>query len=165
MTAGIPLEKQPVETAGGELYVLTLEAGGNRVPAGVLLLDPVTNALHVRVRRDWETVAPEESDVLDALQDDLELKAAEMGFVVFSTLHTTDAVKTINRILDLGITVRTKCRVGTDITVSGDPESVYRMLVGYRAGAVLPGFHRSRNFPERPGDISHDASHREKDGP
>src|SRR6185436_19067320 len=29
------------------------------------------------------------------------LKAAEMGFVVFSTLHTTDAVKTINRILDV----------------------------------------------------------------
>lgn len=90
MGAGIPVEKQPVETEGGELYVLTLEAGGGRVPAGVLLLDRGTNALHVRMRRDWETVAPEESDVLDALQDDLELKAAEMGGArVIATLSDT----------------------------------------------------------------------------
>ena len=29
------------------------------------------------------------------------IKAAEMGYLVFSTLHTTDCAKTINRILDV----------------------------------------------------------------
>jgi phage repressor protein C with HTH and peptisase S24 domain len=59
---------------------LTLEIpGGESVNAGVLLLDPSMNGLHLRLRRDWDTIAPEETEVLAELQDDLEMKAAEMG--------------------------------------------------------------------------------------
>ncbi len=67
-----------VETQSAQLFVLQLDAG-EVVNAGVLLLDPAMNALHLRLRRDWDMVAPEEAEVLEALQDDLEMKAAEMG--------------------------------------------------------------------------------------
>jgi phage repressor protein C with HTH and peptisase S24 domain len=53
--------------------------GHDPVNAGVLLEDPETNHLHVRLRRDWEQIAPEEADVLAALEDDLLQKASEMG--------------------------------------------------------------------------------------
>jgi SOS-response transcriptional repressor LexA len=69
------------ETQLAQLYVLHLNAGGTSVPAGVLLSDPGMNAVHLRLRRDWDQVAPEEADVLDALQDDLEVKSAEMGAI------------------------------------------------------------------------------------
>jgi phage repressor protein C with HTH and peptisase S24 domain len=69
-----------VATQSAQLFVLTFAApGGESVNAGVLLLDPAMNALHVRLRRDWEQIAPEEADVLAALQDDIEAKSAEMG--------------------------------------------------------------------------------------
>lgn len=48
--------------------------------AGVLLLDPVRDELHLRLRRDWEAFAGEdEREVLELLEDDLKSKAAEMG--------------------------------------------------------------------------------------
>ena len=53
--------------------------GVEEAVAGVLLEDPATDQLHVRLRRDWEIVAPEESDVLSAVQDDLAAKARESG--------------------------------------------------------------------------------------
>ncbi len=69
-----------VATKSAQLFVLTLDAaGGERVNAGVLLLDPGINALHVRLRRDWAAIVPDEAEVLDELQDDLEVKAAELG--------------------------------------------------------------------------------------
>ncbi len=47
---------------------------------GVLLLDPATDMLYVRLRRDWEQVASEEdAEVLEALEDDLAVKAREGG--------------------------------------------------------------------------------------
>jgi SOS-response transcriptional repressor LexA len=49
------------------------------VVAGVLLEDLATDQLHVRLRRDWDVLAPEESDVLSALEDDLTAKAQESG--------------------------------------------------------------------------------------
>ncbi|MBI4873321.1 MAG: LexA family transcriptional regulator [Acidobacteria bacterium] len=48
--------------------------------AGVLLLDPATDRLHIRLRRDWSAIAAEEdAEVLALLEDDLKRKAAEMG--------------------------------------------------------------------------------------
>jgi SOS-response transcriptional repressor LexA len=44
-----------------------------------LLHDPQANAFHLRLRRDWAAIAPQEAEVLTELQDDLESKAAEMG--------------------------------------------------------------------------------------
>jgi phage repressor protein C with HTH and peptisase S24 domain len=67
-------------THAAQLFVLTLEVPGVvSANAGVMLVDPARNAAHVRLRRDWEEIAPEEAEILEALQDDLESKAAEMG--------------------------------------------------------------------------------------
>jgi SOS-response transcriptional repressor LexA len=60
--------------------ILTLELpGGGRSNAGVLLQDPSTDRLWLRMRRDWEDLAPEEAEVLAAVEDDLAAKAQEMG--------------------------------------------------------------------------------------
>lgn len=54
--------------------------GGSVQPIGVLLLDPKTDALYVRLRRDWDRIANEEdAEVLAALEDDLLLQARERG--------------------------------------------------------------------------------------
>lgn len=69
-----------IETQSAQLFVLTLEVPGEgSTNAGVLLLDPAMNALHLRLRRDWDAVAPDEAEILEGLQDDLEAKSAEMG--------------------------------------------------------------------------------------
>lgn len=71
-----------VATQSAQLFVLTLDIPGEgSVNAGVLLLDSSMNALHLRLRRDWDAIAPDEAEVLQALQDDLEVKSAEMGGV------------------------------------------------------------------------------------
>lgn len=47
---------------------------------GVLLLDPATDTLHLRLRRDWEAVAADEdAEVLEELEDDLAMQARERG--------------------------------------------------------------------------------------
>jgi SOS-response transcriptional repressor LexA len=47
---------------------------------GVLLLDPATDTLHLRLRRDWSSVAStEDAEVLAALEDDLASQARERG--------------------------------------------------------------------------------------
>jgi phage repressor protein C with HTH and peptisase S24 domain len=58
--------------------------------AGVLLEDPATDHLHVRLRRDWDALAPEESEVLSALEYDLTSKARESGAAaLFDYLENT----------------------------------------------------------------------------
>ena len=47
--------------------------------AGVLLLDSADNKLYVKFRNDWDDFAPEESDVLFLMADQLEKYAVEMG--------------------------------------------------------------------------------------
>lgn len=47
---------------------------------GVLLLDPATDTLHLRLRRDWEVIAePEDAEVLAELEDDLSGKTRALG--------------------------------------------------------------------------------------
>ena len=51
-------------------------------PIGILLLDPASDQLYVRLRRDWDAIASDEdSEVLAELEDDLASKAREMGGV------------------------------------------------------------------------------------
>jgi SOS-response transcriptional repressor LexA len=60
--------------------IITLELpGAGRMNAGVLLEDPSTDRLWVRLRRDWEDFAPEEAEVLAAIEYDLTAKAQELG--------------------------------------------------------------------------------------
>jgi SOS-response transcriptional repressor LexA len=62
------------------LSVLNLEMPGDApVSAGVLLQDPATNQLYLRLRRDWDVVAPAEAAVLSELESDLKAKAQELG--------------------------------------------------------------------------------------
>ena len=71
------------------LLTLCLPASEETV-AGVLLEDPATNQVHVRLRRDWETLAPGESDVLSELENDLVSKARESGAAaLFGYLEST----------------------------------------------------------------------------
>src|SRR5580698_10040132 len=67
-------------TQPARYMILTLELpGSGRMNAGVLLEDPSTDRLWVRLRRDWEEFAPEEAEVLAAMEYDLTSKAREMG--------------------------------------------------------------------------------------
>src|SRR5437764_14140590 len=53
------------------------------VTAGVLLEDPATDRVHIRLRRDWESLAPEEAEVFSVLEDDLLASAAREGAANF----------------------------------------------------------------------------------
>lgn len=46
---------------------------------GVLLEDPSADKLYVRLRRDWNAIAGEDADVFEALEEDLNAKASDMG--------------------------------------------------------------------------------------
>jgi SOS-response transcriptional repressor LexA len=53
--------------------------GRDPLTAGVLLHDPLQDRLYLRLRRDWEEIAPEEAGVLELIESDLAGKAAELG--------------------------------------------------------------------------------------
>jgi phage repressor protein C with HTH and peptisase S24 domain len=62
------------------LSILQLEMPGSApVSAGVLLEDPATNRLHLRLRRDWDVIAPAEAGVLSELESDLAAKSQDLG--------------------------------------------------------------------------------------
>jgi len=69
-------------TQNAQYMILSVEipgAGVGKTNAGVLLEDPATDRLWVRLRRDWDEFAPEEAEVLSAIEYDLTAKAREMG--------------------------------------------------------------------------------------
>src|ERR1700692_3470874 len=67
-------------TENARYMILTLELpGAGRMNAGVLLEDPATDRLWVRLRRDWDEFAPDEAEGLSAIEYDLAAKAREMG--------------------------------------------------------------------------------------
>src|SRR5580704_4463923 len=67
-------------TQHARYMLITLELpGAGPLNAGVLLEDPATDRLWLRLRRDWEDLAPEESEVLAAIEYDLTAKAQELG--------------------------------------------------------------------------------------
>lgn len=69
-----------IATQLARLFVLQLEMPGSApVSAGVLLEDPANNSLYLRLRRDWEVLAPSEAEVISALESDLAMKAQELG--------------------------------------------------------------------------------------
>lgn len=47
--------------------------------AGVLLLDPETDELHFKLRRDWDAIAPEDSEILILLSNQVGKMVGEMG--------------------------------------------------------------------------------------
>jgi phage repressor protein C with HTH and peptisase S24 domain len=72
------------KTQAARYSLLTVEIPGQEaVAAGVLLEDPATDRVHIRLRRDWERLAPEEAEVLEFLEDDLLAQAADEGAAKF----------------------------------------------------------------------------------
>jgi hypothetical protein len=72
--------------AGRKVYkarysILEVELPGRpKVAAGVVLLDPESDELHLKLRPDWEALAdPEDVEVLSALEGDLKAKALASG--------------------------------------------------------------------------------------
>jgi phage repressor protein C with HTH and peptisase S24 domain len=69
-----------LSTQLARLSILQLEMPGNLpVSAGVLLEDPTNDRLYLRLRRDWDVIAPAEAEVLSELAFDLAAKAQELG--------------------------------------------------------------------------------------
>ena len=62
----------------GRYAILQADLDGGCTALGVLLEDPATDQLFVRLRRDWQAIAPDDP-VLPLLDQDLELKATQMG--------------------------------------------------------------------------------------
>ena len=65
----------------GQFLLLTADLPGHPAETiGVLLLDPKTDKLYIRLRRDWEEIASEDdAEVLAELEDDLSSKGHESG--------------------------------------------------------------------------------------
>jgi SOS-response transcriptional repressor LexA len=69
-----------IATQLARLSILRLEMPGNiPMSAGVLLEDPANNRLYLRLRRDWDVIAPAEATILSELEPDLAAKAQELG--------------------------------------------------------------------------------------
>jgi SOS-response transcriptional repressor LexA len=69
-----------VTTHPARFSVLQLEMPGEApLNAGILLEDHIADRLYLRLRRDWNLIAEAEAEVLSAIEDDLAIKAKEMG--------------------------------------------------------------------------------------
>jgi len=73
-----------VNTGAARYSLLMVDLAGQEIiTAGVLLEDPATDRVYIRLRRDWERLAPEEAEVLAFLEDDLLARASEEGAAKF----------------------------------------------------------------------------------
>lgn len=67
-------------TYSARFSVLAVELPGEAPEnAGVLLEDPASDRLYVRLRRDWNEIAPREAEVFSAIEDHLAAQSAEVG--------------------------------------------------------------------------------------
>jgi SOS-response transcriptional repressor LexA len=70
----------PIRLHPARLAILEVEPpGGPVLAAGVLLLDPERDRIYVRLRRDWETIAPDQAEVLKSMEQGLAGLAGELG--------------------------------------------------------------------------------------
>ncbi len=73
-------DENRVTTHRALFSVLAVEIPGEApANAGVFLEDPGTDRLYLRLRRDWESIAPQEAEVLSEIESDLSAKAREVG--------------------------------------------------------------------------------------
>ncbi|HLW75748.1 MAG TPA: hypothetical protein VKS01_02165, partial [Bryobacteraceae bacterium] len=80
-----------IATRAARYSILTIDLpGGETANAGVLLEDPASDRLYLRLRRDWERIAPQEAEVLSELENDLRTQAEARGAAqVFEHLETS----------------------------------------------------------------------------
>ena len=73
-----------VNTGAARYSLLMVELPGQEIiTAGVLLEDPATDRVHIRLRRDWERIEPDEAEVLLELEDHLLAQASAEGAAKF----------------------------------------------------------------------------------
>jgi len=92
----------------GEYSLLTCDLPGHGPETiGVLLLDPASDTLYVRLRRDWEAVASDEdAEVLSELEDDLVIESRKEGAAALLS-HLEDMMSCSVRVSDReAVTVR-----------------------------------------------------------
>ena len=108
-----------LQLAVGEPVSLQL-AVGEPVNVGILLEDPAHDRLYVRLRRDWDRIAPEEEvEVLEALEDGLRSLAAELGAArVFDRFE--DTLSNTLRVSDRRETIVQKSGVRAGGTADSD---------------------------------------------
>ncbi|HZS54259.1 MAG TPA: S24 family peptidase [Bryobacteraceae bacterium] len=112
----------------GDYSLLTADVPGNGPHTiGVLLLDPSTDSLYVRLRRDWDKIASDEdAEVLAELESDLDLKAREMGgaeLLRFLEEHASTGVRVSDR---EAVTVRNFDKTLNDLYREHVPSHVLR---------------------------------------
>lgn len=85
------IDPKTIATSEGRYAILEAEFPGEGVTSiGVLLQDPSADRLYVRLRRDFDEIAAEDVEVFEALESDLETKAAEVGAErLFASLEDT----------------------------------------------------------------------------
>lgn len=94
---------------------------------GVLLLDPATDTLHLRLRRDWEAVAADEdAEVLEELEDDLAMQARERGGAAVLDFLETVASQSIRLTEREAVTVRNFDKTLGDLYREHVPTQVQR---------------------------------------
>ena len=87
-------------TRSASLSLVELELPGTgRTVVGILLVDPLTDHMYIRLRRDWDAIAPQEAEVLELIEPDLSAKAAELGAARLLT-HLEDTLSNVLRISD-----------------------------------------------------------------
>ena len=92
---------ESITTQTANLYILSAEfPGGEEFNVGVLLEDRASDQLHIKLRRDWDRIAPDDYyDYLAALDSDLRQKSIEMGAAAFLA-HLTSQLSNFLLITD-----------------------------------------------------------------
>jgi len=74
----------PAAVRPARYSVLLVELPGQEpLPSGILLEDPGQDQVHIRLRRDWQKIAPDETEVLAELEDNLQSQARNSGAARF----------------------------------------------------------------------------------
>lgn len=94
---------------------------------GVLLLDPASDTLYLRLRRDWEAVASDEdAEVLSLLEDDLSMQSLDRGGSAVLEFLETVASQSV-RITDReAVTVRNFDRTLSELYREHVPAEILR---------------------------------------
>lgn len=147
--SGEVLSARPAECA----YLEVALPGRAKEVAGVLLLDVEADVLHLRLRRDWESFAGEEADVLELLEADIAAKGQEWGgrrVLAFLEEHLSHTVQVSEReamrVADFPARLRRLYREAVEPAVLA-----YRThLPAYRAWAAAGGLSTAQ-LPEPDG--------------
>lgn len=150
------MSSSPLVPRAAECTFLEVALPGRpREVAGVLLLDIEANELHLRLRRDWESFAGDEADILTLLEEDIAAKGREWGgtkVLEFLEDHLSHTVRITEReamrVADFPARLRRLYRESIEPAVLE-----YRThLPAYRAWAAAGGLSESQ-LPEPEGWI------------